>query len=661
MIATCLFLPVTAMSNDTLTLQLRWLHQAQFAGYYMAKEKGFYAQAGLDVNIVAADPGSLSPLEQVLSGEAQFGVGNAGLVAAYLEGRPVVALAALFQRSPNVWLTRADSGIYTLSDLAQSRLMMTKSVENAELLAMFHKEGVNINKLNIQSSTFNLQDLITQKTDAFNGYITNEPFALQEQDVAYRIFDPQSYGVDFYSDILFTSQDFLKQNPKQVEAFREASLTGWLYALNHLEETSEVIQQHYNTQNKSAQHIAYELASVRQIVIPDLIQIGHMNPSRWQNIATSFRNLNLITAEPKNLTAFIYDPHPEVDLKGYYWTIIILLIALSLTVLMMLTLRHLNAQLRQQMSATQTARQQYQYERDQLNAILANIADGVITLDTTKTIRQVNHAATLLLGVAEQALKGKTFAHLNFYAIDSKKPLLIAAEKEDGTIIQGDVGYQHPAGEQRIIHYSCAPIQSKQQEIEGYVLTLQDITDNYLALSEANKQAQHDHLTGLPNRLLLQERLHQQIVFAIRHHTQVGVIFLDLDGFKPINDRHGHAAGDNMLIHIAKTLSHLTRESDTVARLGGDEFVIVASCLSSNNAITQLDHLSKRILEEINTPIMLDNINDPIHVGVSLGIAVFPQDGHDPDILLRQADMAMYKAKQDGRNCWCFAQTIHDV
>lgn len=652
-----LILPGVASSSEQITLQLRWLHQAQFAGYYMAKEKGFYEQAGLDVMLAPANPRNPLPMEKVLSGEAQFGVGNAGLIAAYLAGKPVVALAAIFQRSPNVWLTLAESPIYNLTDLAQQRLMMTKSVENAELLAIFQKAGIKLDKLNIIPSSFNVEDLLANKTDAFNAYITNEPFSLKERGVDYRVFDPQSYGIDFYSDVLFTSQDFLKQHPKTVAAFYEASLQGWQYALDHLEETQQVIERYYNDQHKTSAHINYELNAVRSIVIPDLIQLGHMNPDRWLKIAQVFHDLDLATNPNQSLTSFLYDPHPATDLKAYYWIIATLLAALSLAILITLALRRLNTQLEKQVTATQQAQQKFQHERDQLNAVLNNIADGVITMDVNKVIKQVNQAASHLLGMRAQMLIGQKSSRLSFYHLNDDD-LLMLAPNDDLTEIQGEARYQHPTLNTRIIHYSCAPVRDKTNTLEGYVLALQDVTEKHIALIEASKQAQHDSLTGLPNRLLLQDRLNQLIELAKRKETQIAVIFMDLDNFKPVNDVYGHAAGDQVLITTAQRLTQLVRSSDTVSRLGGDEFVILLGCLE--HAQDEINQLAQRILNEVKQPIYLEKIANPIYIGTSLGIAIFPQDGTDPDMLLRQADIAMYQAKQAGRNCWCFATKSKD-
>lgn len=190
-----LSLPYVLFSTtlEPVTLQLRWLHQFQFAGYYIAKEKGYYRDAGLDVTIKEANRLHSSPVEEVISNRAQYGIGNSGLLNERSKGKPVVVLAAIFQTSPNVWLMRKDSHISTVVDLVHKRLMMTKNIENTELLALFHTEGINYNKLDIVESSFNINDLITRKVDAFNAYVTNEPYYLQQQGIEYTTINPRKY------------------------------------------------------------------------------------------------------------------------------------------------------------------------------------------------------------------------------------------------------------------------------------------------------------------------------------------------------------------------------------------------------------------------------------------------------------------------------------
>ncbi|HEX5792471.1 MAG TPA: ABC transporter substrate-binding protein, partial [Rheinheimera sp.] len=308
-----LTLPLIAVNlsaAEAIRLQLRWYHQFQFAGYYMALEQGYYQQAGLEVEIVPGAP-DISALEQVLAGNAQFAVSASGALLAYLQGRPVVALAAIMQKSPNVWLVRADSDIYTLQDLASRKLELTLSQENVELLAVFAKEGIDISKLQLSNSSMQLDNLLSGKTDAFNAYLSNEPYQLEQLGVPYRVIQPIEYGVNFYQDILIGHADWLAQHPVQAAAFIKASLDGWRFALDNIDYSVQYIYQHYAV-DKSVPHLRFEADVIRRLVMPELVELGHMNPGRWQQIAVMYQKLGMIS-QLRPLDDFIYSKPAPAD------------------------------------------------------------------------------------------------------------------------------------------------------------------------------------------------------------------------------------------------------------------------------------------------------------------------------------------------------------
>jgi diguanylate cyclase (GGDEF)-like protein len=164
--------------------------------------------------------------------------------------------------------------------------------------------------------------------------------------------------------------------------------------------------------------------------------------------------------------------------------------------------------------------------------------------------------------------------------------------------------------------------------------------------------AQHDALTNLPNRNLLQDRLHQAVALASRNGTLVGVLFLDLDKFKEINDSLGHTFGDKVLQSVVKRLLSCVRASDTVSRLGGDEFVIL---LPEIKQIGDAGVKAGQILTAINAPFVIDS--HKLQITASIGLATYPSDSTDPENLIKKADMAMYQAKEQGRNSYRF-QTV---
>ena len=209
--------------TQVVDLQLRWHHQFQFAGYYAALEKGYYREEGLDVRLHAGDP-QHQPVPEVLAGRAQYGEGNSELLYQRLQGKPLVALAAIFQHSPSVLLTLASSNLGSVHDLIGKKIMLMNMTEDADFISMFLSEGIALSQLDIVPSSYRLDDLISGKVAAFNSYLTNEPYFLQQHGIPYKIIDPGSYRIDFYSDILFTSENELRDHPERVAAMRRATL-----------------------------------------------------------------------------------------------------------------------------------------------------------------------------------------------------------------------------------------------------------------------------------------------------------------------------------------------------------------------------------------------------------------------------------------------------
>ncbi len=182
----------------------------------------------------------------------------------------------------------------------------------------------------------------------------------------------------------------------------------------------------------------------------------------------------------------------------------------------------------------------------------------------------------------------------------------------------------------------------------GFVTTYLDVTEQRRAQALVAHMAHHDPLTNLPNRLLFRDRLQQAVARAMRGEA-MALLCLDLDRFKPINDNHGHAAGDALLVAVADRLRATARATDTVARLGGDEFVVIQVGI---NAKAEAVALARRIVKAVRAPYDIGGVT--IDIGTSIGIAVAPSDGEDPDELLRKADHALYRCKAEGRGSFAF-------
>jgi PAS domain S-box-containing protein len=302
-----------AAPDETVTLWLKWRHQFQFAGYYAAEAKGYYAAEGIDVRIVQGRPG-VPALDAVLKGTAQFGVSDSDLVFARLQGMPVVACAAIFQHSPLVVLSRRDRNIRTPSDLVGPLVMLSDQRSSAQLWAMFMREGIDVNTVRTVPHTWRLEDLIDGKVAAVSAYATVEPAKLRARGVIPAMLRAIDYGVDFYGDMLFTSESEAREHPERTAAFIRASLKGWDYALNNPEEIVDVILKLDGVQEGGAtrESLLAEAQATVPFIMPDVVEIGHINSGRLRQIAQTFADLKMVPPGG-SLEGFIYSPPALVE------------------------------------------------------------------------------------------------------------------------------------------------------------------------------------------------------------------------------------------------------------------------------------------------------------------------------------------------------------
>lgn len=904
-----------------ITLQLRWMPQFQFAGYYAAFSKGFYKQAGLEVEIVSGDP-KHQPVAEVLSGRAVYGVGNSEVLLNRLKGQPLVALAAVFQHSASVLLTPKQAHIHTLEDLAGKKVMLMNRDEDADFISMFAKRHLALSQMDVLPSSYDISDLSSGKVDALNSYLTNEPFFLQQQGFEYDVIMPVHYGIDFYSDILFTTEEELANYPERVIAMRQASMKGWRYAFDHPDEIIDLLINHYQV-NKSRAHLEFEMNEMRKLVFPDLIELGMMNAHRWQGMAQTFVDAKLVNST-QNLDGFIFETEPENlpkwVLHSLYWGAGILLLLFAIVTYVLRVNRRLNlakqavqekdailgfindstnaaifmaegskiifanpalqwltgysqAELLQKefiglfenhtlvqsvvqkdpsemqirskygqsiwvecrislinfqgksrlvVSLFNITERKYRENKAMLRStvmhmlsadkplseILQTIVNSIESLDRQLTCvvllmngekQQLFHGAStekmpmalvkLLDGLSvglgvgtcgEAAFSGKRVLvediseHPNWkkfkntaldaglrscwsqpvlsgsgevlatFGIYHQTPYLpdkeelgmvseysqltaIAIEQtakntqlklaanvfkfaQEGIVLTSETakiidandkfcemtGYERAeiigknpkifsSGRQPKSYYQQmwqaldsqgawqGEMWNRRKDGEFYAqnMTISRVTDEfgqaiqYVGICSDVTQtkryqerlehiAYYDALTSLPNRVLLADRLARAIVRAERYTKQIAIVYIDLDGFKAVNDQFGHEKGDVLLNIVSKKMIQVIREEDTLARIGGDEFVAILSDLEAKDACYRV---LARLLEAASSEVIMGE--NTVKVSASIGVAMYPNDALEPDMLMRYADQAMYHAKGLGKNRYEFFDDLN--
>lgn len=306
-----------AYANEKVILQLKSDNSFQYAGYYAAKEMGYYDEVGLDVDILPAQVGS-NPIESVIEGHAQYAVGNSAVLIERDKGHPLVILAVVFQHSPAVFITRND--VLTMHDWHLKRIMLEPNSE--ELLSFLKLSGVAIDSLNLVEHSYDIQDLIDSRIDVMSGSSTIDPFFLDQAGFPYRLFTPRALGIDFFGDNLFTTEQEINYHPKRAAAFREASLKGWQFALENQELVIGWILNRYKS-TYSRPFLHYEVASMAPLLQSDLVELGYLNKSRWRQVVRTYQSAGLLS-EGFNLDAVFYTPPHETDWRYLYWAIGIL-------------------------------------------------------------------------------------------------------------------------------------------------------------------------------------------------------------------------------------------------------------------------------------------------------------------------------------------------
>lgn len=283
------------------------------------------------------------------------------------------------------------------------------------------------------------------------------------------------------------------------------------------------------------------------------------------------------------------------------------------------------------------------------DSLFNNSSEGICITDAGEQIVEVNPTFCKTSGYSREELLGKSPRVLASGLQDRDFFVAMWADLLDVGEWHGELWNRKKSGDLFAVRLNISAICNAAGEVSHYLAIMADVTAMKVQQQEWEKNANHDQLTGLPNRTLLMDRLHQAMAQSIRTNLVLAICYLDLDGFKPINDIHGHKAGDTVLVEVAERLHRSVREGDTVARVGGDEFVLLLWGLAG---VEECNHTLARVISEIDRPIAIGHAE--VSVTASIGVTVFPQDGKVPVLLTAQADSAMYRSKAAGGNRFTF-------
>lgn len=616
---------------EKVVLQLKWQHQFQFAGYYAAKEKGFYLDAGFNVEIVPFN-NTVSPVNAVLNGTADFGVADSSLILHRLMGRPVVVLGAIFQHSPLVLLTRESDNLLGPNELTGKRVMYQKNANGASVMALLHLLNAD-NDIEHVPHSFNDDDLLTSKVDAMSAYVTDQPFYYQSQGLSVHAINPVNYGIDFYGDMLFASEDTVRRDPKRMQDFLNASVKGWAYALAHKDEVIAWITKKYHSP-KSIKHLQYEAQEIEKTILPKVVKIGHINHYRFEHIANIYREQKLAPKDAE-FTGISLPEYFEASNASPLLPTVLMWMA-GFFSFVALGLYAMNRQLN--VLARDRNRKLF-LANDKLAQYSSIIDQYVISsqTDTEGIITDVSEAFCLVSGYSKEELIGASHNIVRHPDTPKEFYKQMWDTIKQGKSWAGEIKNLSKNGSVFWVEANMRSLLNSRNEIIGYASVRTDITDK--------KRVEHlsitDKLTGLCNRYRLDEVLNLEFARVQRYSAKLSLILCDIDSFKKVNDQYGHLIGDQILVDIAELLLLNSREVDVVGRWGGEEFLIICIDTSLSGAID--------MAEKLRVQVEFHKFLDVGPQTVSFGVTTIGEGDSLVDVM-QMVDSALYKAKESGRN-----------
>lgn len=652
-----------ASALDKVTLQLNGYHQFQYAGYYAALEQGYYSEAGLEVSILEIKMGE-DPLIDVYSGKTDFGVSNGSLLLARAAGKPVVALAAISQHSSSVLFAQPKTP--SVASLAGKRVMLDMQADSVQ--ALLAKEGLSANQFTEVVHSYDPQDLIKGKVEAMSGSLLNEQDYFKRVKFAAKVYSPRDAGIDFYNDVLFTSEHMATEEGDKVRAFRSASLRGWQYAMAHQAEVASLIRSKY-APRLDQEFLLAQAAQMQGLMEVGSTEIGQQTAERWQAIGATYLSMGKLDKEPA-LGGFIFDPTPPPQKKALDYKLLALIAAGALLIVLFLlvSFRLTRAQfaLRIEKQRQEALQEQLRANEERYRGLFVSMDNGfalneIICDNDGKPIDyrfiEVNPAFEKVSGLPRESLIGK------------RAKEVLQSSDDDWLEQFGSVALTgQPKRYEKFSQKTCRwfATDSYSPAPGKFAVVTQEITERKqmeIALTKANvelrekydeisklqeqlrEQAVRDPLTGLHNRRYLDETLRRELSRAQREDYTLCVILIDLDFFKKVNDTYGHLAGDEVLKTFGRLLHDHTRAGDVACRYGGEEFMLMLPKMPTETAVQRANVLREKFAA---TKIPFGDAE--ISTTLSIGIALFPYHGNSPDELTNNADQALYVAKSEGRN-----------
>ncbi len=492
------FAIANSANSQPIRLQLKWRNQFQFAGYYAAKIKGYYNQEGLDVSIISGGKG-ISPVDVIMNGGADIGVSDPGILLK-ADLKPFVVLATIMQSSGYGIISLKEKNISKPSDLAGKTVGVERAQGWGVLKAVLLKEGIDTNQITVVDRKSDSEDiLLDNKIDAIVTYISSQPQRIAKLGYKMNIIRPEDYGVDFYGDILFTTKKYAYDDTKRTDAFLQASLKGWKYALAHEDELIDYILTlpDVKTYGTTRQQLKLEAREIRKLILPDLVEIGHSNLGRWQYMLTLFQKLG-IAEKNVSLKNFLYDSDDHRLDKWLLPVIYVLVFAALLVIINMfinwqlrIRVRKRTAQLNDEIEQRKIAEQLAKENTERIEHILNSASIGLWEFHPDSGEIKFNDEFKTILGYP----KDYDFQEIDF--TDKIHPedladvaVLVSTDREADSdrkmtqfrILDAEGKYIH------VLSSSKAFLGNENLRISGVLISIEEIKQKELLIIEVSEE-----------------------------------------------------------------------------------------------------------------------------------------------------------------------------
>ena len=727
---------------EKLSLQLDWKYQFQHAGFIMAKEKGFYEEVGIDLTLLEYENG-IDIEDAVLSKKVDFGISNTPVMIKERVLQPTVILATYFHHSPLVFATQVD--ITKPEQLNGKKIMATKYEYYQSSLSLlmnhFFIGGTYI------PHSFGIEEFKNKEVDALSIFRSNEIYELDKQKVPYNIIDPYDYGFIAHAMNLFSSYEFTKNNTQKIKDFLQMSKKGWQYALDHSDETIQIIHNKYNT-NKSIKELTYESKIIKKLMLLDEYEIGEVSTELLKRVYTQLsRTSKLLVNQRSKIIIFddILQGRDETELfftqeendylakKGIiklcvepgwmpfegivdgkyvgmiaeYFDIIKAKSNLNIkiyptknwlesldsikqkrcdiigsavpTVNRLEYMNFTDAYMQSPLVLITDIKRSFVSDIAEIEDQKIGIVKGYASLETLKEKypRMNIVEVTSIMDGLKKVECGELYGYIDnlsvtasniqteFYGIlkvsarlNINDEFTIGSRKDEPLL--NDIF-------QKVIE--SIDNSEVRAIVNRWITVKESVTTDYIFLGKIfaaifigfvligmysyhlrkNNQklerlSRQDALTMVGNRLKLNEVLEYNYQQSQRYKNEFGLILLDIDNFKNINDTYGHLFGDEVLKKFANILINNIRKTDTLGRWGGEEFLIICPNITAENLQNVAENLRKSIE---NDPFLHEK-----KITASFGLSLF-DDKQNLEEIIDRADKNLYKAKSTGKNRVC--------